>query len=124
MKKIRFFGLVKVDLSQIFDLNTSSDRPCQELLNECFSFEIGNCILKLWPLKCWPSNFSTTIIDQVLSLQVESYDQHGDSDEELLLVTPAMRALIKLAGVTLGKRRAARRGNQERKQKKKGTMVN
>ncbi len=28
-----------------------SDRPCQELLNACFSFEIGNCILKLWPLK-------------------------------------------------------------------------
>ena len=55
---------------------------------------------------------------------MESYDQHGDNDEELLLVTPAMRALIKLAGVTLGKRRAARRGTRdERKQKKKLTMV-
>ena len=57
-------------------------------------------------------------------MQVESYDQYGDSDEEFLLVTPAMRALIKLAGVTLGKRRAARRGaREERKPKKKHTMV-
>ena len=45
------FGLVKIDPSQILDLNKPSDRPCQELLNACFSFEIGNCILKLWPLK-------------------------------------------------------------------------
>ncbi len=44
-----WFG--QIDLSQIFDLNTPPDRPCQELLNEYFSFEIGNCILKLWPLK-------------------------------------------------------------------------
>ena len=45
------FGLVKIDPSPIFDLKTPSDRPCQELLNECFSFEIGNCLLKLQPLK-------------------------------------------------------------------------
>ncbi len=50
--------------------------------------------------------------------QVESYDQHGDSDEKLLLVTPCMRALIKLAGVTLGKRRAQRRAVHGVKEKK------
>ena len=37
-------------------------------------------------------------------LQVESYDRFGDPDEDELLVAPCMRALIKLAGVTLGKR--------------------
>lgn len=36
--------------------------------------------------------------------QVESYDEAGDSDEERIIVTPCMRDLIKLAGVTLGKR--------------------
>ena len=45
------FVLVKIEPPQIFDLNTPSGRPCQELLATCFSFEIGNCILKLWPLK-------------------------------------------------------------------------
>jgi len=35
---------------------------------------------------------------------VESYDEAADDDESLLLTTPCMRALIKLAGVTLGKR--------------------
>lgn len=58
--------------------------------------------------------------------QVESYDQYGDADEQLLLVTPCMRALIKLAGVTLGKRRAAARksarGDKEKK-KTKQSMV-
>ncbi len=42
---------VKIDQSQIFDLNTPSDRPCQELLNACFNFEIGQSKLKLWALK-------------------------------------------------------------------------
>jgi len=37
---------------------------------------------------------------------VESYDRYGDPDEDELLVAPCMRALIKLAGVTLGKRSA------------------
>ena len=63
---------------------------------------------------------------QFIVEQVESYDQFGDADEELLLVTPCMRALIKLAGVTLGKRRAARRdarGDKERR-KPKQSMVN
>ncbi|XP_061556979.1 DNA (cytosine-5)-methyltransferase 1 [Phycodurus eques] len=41
--------------------------------------------------------------------QVESYDEAGDSDEQPIIVTPCMRDLINLAGVTLGKRRAARR---------------
>ena len=40
-------------------------------------------------------------------LQVESYDRFGDPDEDELLVAPCMRALIKLAGVTLGKRLVA-----------------
>lgn len=56
---------------------------------------------------------------QFIVEQVESYDQFGDADEELLLVTPCMRALIKLAGVTLGKRRAARRAARGNKEKKK-----
>lgn len=50
--------------------------------------------------------------------QVESYDQHGDPDEQQLLVTPCMRALIRLAGVTLGKRRAERRAVRGPKEKK------
>lgn len=41
--------------------------------------------------------------------QVESYDEAGDSDEERIIVTPCMRDLIKLAGVTLGKRYGWRR---------------
>nr|AKR53930.1 DNA (cytosine-5) methyltransferase 1 [Latrunculia apicalis] len=56
---------------------------------------------------------------QFIVEQIESYDQFGDVDEELLLVTPAMRALIKLAGVTLGKRRAARKAARGVKEKKK-----
>lgn len=58
--------------------------------------------------------------------QVESYDQFGDPDEELLLVTPCMRDLIKLAGVTLGKRRAARKsagGDRGKKKSSKQSMV-
>lgn len=35
---------------------------------------------------------------------MESYDQAADDDELPLLVSPCMRDLIKLAGVTLGKR--------------------
>ncbi|XP_006875222.1 PREDICTED: DNA (cytosine-5)-methyltransferase 1 [Chrysochloris asiatica] len=41
--------------------------------------------------------------------QVESYDEAGDSDEQPILLTACMRDLIKLAGVTLGQRRAKRR---------------
>lgn len=36
--------------------------------------------------------------------QVESYDDAKDSDETPIFLTPCMRALIKLAGVTLGQR--------------------
>lgn len=36
--------------------------------------------------------------------QVESYDEAKDSDETPIFLTPCMRALIKLAGVTLGQR--------------------
>ena len=36
--------------------------------------------------------------------QVESYDEAADQDEVLLITMPCMRDLIKLAGVTLGKR--------------------
>ena len=39
-----------------------------------------------------------------LSFQVESYDSAADEEENLLVTTPCMRDLIKLAGVTLGKR--------------------
>lgn len=38
---------------------------------------------------------------------MESYDEAGDSDEQPIIVTPCMRDLIKLAGVTLGKRRVS-----------------
>lgn len=36
--------------------------------------------------------------------QVQSFDEGADDDEELIITTSCMRALIKLAGVTLGKR--------------------
>ncbi|XP_012889489.1 PREDICTED: DNA (cytosine-5)-methyltransferase 1 isoform X1 [Dipodomys ordii] len=38
--------------------------------------------------------------------QVESYDRAKDTDEEPIYLSPCMRALIKLCGVTLGQRRA------------------
>lgn len=51
--------------------------------------------------------------------QVESYDEAADEDETLLVTVPCVRALIKLAGVTLGKRRAMRKElRKETKQKK------
>ncbi len=57
--------------------------------------------------------------------QVESYDQFGDADEVPLLVTPCMRPLIDRVGVTLGKRRAARRSATADRKKKssKQSMV-
>lgn len=58
---------------------------------------------------------------QFIVEQVESYDRYGDADEDLLLVTSCMRSLIKLAGVTLGKRRATRRAEKEAREKKKRT---
>lgn len=54
--------------------------------------------------------------------QVESYDEAADEDETLLVTVPCVRALIKLAGVTLGKRRAMRKEmRKEVKQKKDKT---
>ncbi|CAL1530549.1 unnamed protein product [Lymnaea stagnalis] len=41
--------------------------------------------------------------------QVQSFDEAAAEDEFLLIVTPCMRSLIKLAGVTLGKRRQLRK---------------
>ncbi|KAM4889230.1 DNA (cytosine-5)-methyltransferase 1 [Thomomys bottae] len=38
--------------------------------------------------------------------QVESYDRAKDTDEEPIYLSPCMRALIQLSGVTLGQRRA------------------
>ncbi|XP_048198152.1 DNA (cytosine-5)-methyltransferase 1 isoform X2 [Perognathus longimembris pacificus] len=38
--------------------------------------------------------------------QLESYDRAKDTDEEPIYLSPCMRALIKLCGVTLGQRRA------------------
>ena len=39
-------------------------------------------------------------------MQVESLDEAADEDDTLLITVPCMRSLIKLAGVTLGKRLA------------------
>jgi len=52
---------------------------------------------------------------QCSSFQVESYDSARLEDEDPLLATPCMRDLIHLAGVTLGRRRAARRVTVEKK---------
>ena len=60
---------------------------------------------------------------QFIVEQIQSYDQFGDDDEQLLIVTPCVRALIKLAGVTLGKRRSARAAGGDRKKKNKQSMV-
>ncbi len=63
---------------------------------------------------------------QFIVEQVESYDLYGDLDEEPTIITPCMVALIKLAGVTLGKRRAACRAAREareRAKKPKHTMA-
>ncbi len=35
----------------IYDLYISSERAFKDLLNTCFSFEIGHSKIKLWPLK-------------------------------------------------------------------------
>lgn len=53
--------------------------------------------------------------------QVQSYDVTADDDEAVLIATPCMRSLINLAGVTLGQRRALRRGRREARHKKAGT---
>ena len=42
--------------------------------------------------------------DDADNVQVESLDEAADDDDTLLITVPCMRSLIKLAGVTLGKR--------------------
>ncbi|KAH7980184.1 hypothetical protein HPB49_013687 [Dermacentor silvarum] len=50
--------------------------------------------------------------------QVQSFDVTGDDDEVHLIVTPCLRSLVNLAGVTLGQRRAMRRGRRKALPKK------
>ncbi|XP_014661569.1 PREDICTED: DNA (cytosine-5)-methyltransferase 1-like [Priapulus caudatus] len=50
--------------------------------------------------------------------QVQSYDDAAEEDESLLITTPCMRSLIKLAGLTLGNRRVGRRGGIRKEAKK------
>ncbi|KAH8038928.1 hypothetical protein HPB51_004040 [Rhipicephalus microplus] len=45
--------------------------------------------------------------------QVQSFDVSGDDDEAHLIATPCLRSVVHLAGVTLGQRRAMRRGRRE-----------
>jgi len=45
-----------------------------------------------------------TVMHVILAVQVESLDEAADEDDTLLITVPCMRSLIKLAGVTLGKR--------------------
>ncbi|XP_051011932.1 LOW QUALITY PROTEIN: DNA (cytosine-5)-methyltransferase 1 [Acomys russatus] len=51
--------------------------------------------------------------------QVESYDDAKDTDETPVFLSPCMRALINLAGVTLGQRRAERRNISKHSAKEK-----
>ncbi|XP_027811054.2 DNA (cytosine-5)-methyltransferase 1 isoform X1 [Marmota flaviventris] len=51
---------------------------------------------------------------QFVVSQVESYDDAKDSDEQPIFLTPCMRDLIKLAGVTLGQRRFSLRRAERR----------
>lgn len=56
--------------------------------------------------------------------QVQSFDVGGDDDEAVLVATPCMRSLVHLAGVTLGQRRAMRRGRRDALPKKRvGTLA-
>lgn len=48
--------------------------------------------------------FMLVWLNSYLNLQVQSFDEGADDDEELIITTSCMRALMKLAGVTLGKR--------------------
>ena len=57
---------------------------------------------------------------QFIVEQVENYDQFADPDEDLMLMTPCMRKLIDLAGVTLGKRKGVSVSTRKKKEDKKG----
>lgn len=55
-----------------------------------------------------PSNFKLRMQNlwpYITRPWVQSYDEAAIEDEALLLVTPCVRAVVSLAGVTLGKRR-------------------
>ena len=56
--------------------------------------------------------------------QIQSFDSSADDDDVLLVTVPCVRALIKLAGVTLGQRRALQkelRGNRVKAKKDKSS---
>ncbi|KAM7308501.1 DNA (cytosine-5)-methyltransferase PliMCI-like [Ixodes scapularis] len=50
--------------------------------------------------------------------QVQSFDVTADDDETTLIATPCLRSLVKLAGVTLGQRRATRCDQRDAARKK------
>jgi len=72
--------------------------------------DLLNKIQTTVPPESCPSFTEDTLLrhSQFILEQVESYDSVADEEEQLLITTPCMRDLIKLAGVTLGKRRAIR----------------
>ncbi|KXJ20320.1 DNA (cytosine-5)-methyltransferase PliMCI [Exaiptasia diaphana] len=57
---------------------------------------------------------------QFIVEQVENFDEARDSDELPLLISPCMRDFIKLSGVTLGKKRGARKVKIKTEVKKRG----
>ena len=50
---------------------------------------------------------------QFICDQVLSFDNSGGANEDLLITSPCMRALVKLSGVTFGKRIAMRRADRK-----------
>lgn len=56
---------------------------------------------------------------QFICDQVLSFDDSAGSEDTLLIITPCMRALANLAGVTLGKRVALRRTQLKEQKAKK-----
>ncbi len=64
-----FQKLVYFDQTEIANLNISSERPSQELLNVCFSFEIGHSKLKLWALKVTHYSLTYKLLDPGIAVQ-------------------------------------------------------
>ncbi|XP_052224566.1 DNA (cytosine-5)-methyltransferase 1-like isoform X2 [Dreissena polymorpha] len=94
----------KINMSKIVIefLNRNPDATYEDLLNKiqttvppagCASFTEDSLL-----------RHAQFVIDQV-----QSFDEAADDDEQLIITHPCMRGLIKLAGVTLGKRRAMRK---------------
>ncbi|KAK7085821.1 DNA (cytosine-5)-methyltransferase 1, partial [Halocaridina rubra] len=52
---------------------------------------------------------------QFVCEQVHNFDSAGEDTEDMLITSPCVRSIIKLAGVTLGKRRAMRRAEAKLK---------